>query len=415
MQADLLDRYRQALAATPGKLAWSDLSDDALLTRTGFAQEGPQGLVMSREALLLFGTDETIRSRFPFLKTQFIQRASERRRDSVVELPLNFIAAAQAFRSLLETSLLGTVKPSEGVTEQNHVSSLTQVLLAWFLDMLEQRDVTQLRPTRFILDHGYLSLEYAKIIEKSEYLATGKISDVLSLIDPTMQASQSTDRATLERSCFGIAPICIEGRFFKIMAPTPHAFGGVKPPIQSTAGDRDHASKMNSAPIVGDLTGSERARHAYGDPFELAHTKQASTMQADLSAQTMQARQSVPKSTPTEQLGAVPTKNPAATTKSISKRVPKPQPNLRPARPTVQPPSSLVTPTAASERTSRILEFCRSPRHREEIQKFVGMNNRDHFRKEVLNRLIAEGRIRPTLPDKPNSPKQQYVAVESPA
>lgn len=371
---------------------------------------------MSREALLLFGTDETIRSHFPFLKTQFIQRGGERRRDSVVELPLNFIAAAQAFRSLLEASLLDNVSLSEGATEQNHASSFTQVLLAWFLDMLEQRDVTQLRPARFILDHGYLSLEYAKIIEKSEYLAVGKISDVLRLIDSTMQVDHPTDRATLERSCFGIAPICIEGRFFKIMAPTPHALGEVKPPIQSTAGDRDHASKTNSAAIIDALTGSERARHAYGDPFELAYTKQASTMQADLSVQTMQAKHSVPKSTPTEQLGAMPTKNPAANTKSIPKRVPKPQPNLRPARPeTVQPPRSLVTPTTASERTSRILEFCRSPRHREEIQKFVGMNNRDHFRKEVLNRLIAEGRIRPTLPDKPNSPKQQYVAIEGPA
>src|SRR5690606_31140004 len=61
-----------------------------------------------------------------------------------------------------------------------------------------------------------------------------------------------------------------------------------------------------------------------------------------------------------------------------------------------------------ADRTARILEFCRTPRHREEIQKHVGMNNRDHFRKDVLNRLIAQGLLAPTLPDKPNSPKQQY-------
>jgi ATP-dependent DNA helicase RecG len=65
-----------------------------------------------------------------------------------------------------------------------------------------------------------------------------------------------------------------------------------------------------------------------------------------------------------------------------------------------------------TDRTARILDFCQTPRHREEIQKLVGMNNRDHFRKEVLNKLIAQGLLRPTLPDKPNSPKQQYVRAD---
>jgi ATP-dependent DNA helicase RecG len=67
--------------------------------------------------------------------------------------------------------------------------------------------------------------------------------------------------------------------------------------------------------------------------------------------------------------------------------------------------------TVQGSRTAKILEYCKTPRYREEIQQHVGMNNRDHFRKEVLNPLIEKGLIRPTLPDKPNSPKQQYTTV----
>jgi ATP-dependent DNA helicase RecG len=60
------------------------------------------------------------------------------------------------------------------------------------------------------------------------------------------------------------------------------------------------------------------------------------------------------------------------------------------------------------ERIRRILSFCESPRNREEIQKHVGLNNRDHFRKEILLPLLQKGLLLATLPDKPNSPKQQY-------
>ncbi len=65
-------------------------------------------------------------------------------------------------------------------------------------------------------------------------------------------------------------------------------------------------------------------------------------------------------------------------------------------------------PSDADERVRKILEFCEVPRNREEIQKHVGLNNRDHFRKHVLLPLLREGRLLATIPDKPNSPKQQY-------
>ena len=61
-----------------------------------------------------------------------------------------------------------------------------------------------------------------------------------------------------------------------------------------------------------------------------------------------------------------------------------------------------------SERVRKILALCETPRNREEIQKHVGLNNRDHFRKEVLLPLLRHGVLLATIPDKPNSPKQQY-------
>jgi hypothetical protein len=64
-----------------------------------------------------------------------------------------------------------------------------------------------------------------------------------------------------------------------------------------------------------------------------------------------------------------------------------------------------------NDRVRSLLTFCQNPRYRSEMQAQIGINNRDYFRKEILNPLIAQGLLRPTLPDKPNSPKQQYLAV----
>lgn len=61
-----------------------------------------------------------------------------------------------------------------------------------------------------------------------------------------------------------------------------------------------------------------------------------------------------------------------------------------------------------ADRIRRILSYCESPRNREEIQRHIGLNNRDHFRKEVLLPLLRQGLLVATVPDKPNSPKQQY-------
>jgi len=69
-----------------------------------------------------------------------------------------------------------------------------------------------------------------------------------------------------------------------------------------------------------------------------------------------------------------------------------------------------VTPQATmqDDRLKAILNFCKEPRSRAEIQTYTGIKNRDYFRKEILNPLIEQGLLKLTSPDKPKSPKQKY-------
>lgn len=57
-----------------------------------------------------------------------------------------------------------------------------------------------------------------------------------------------------------------------------------------------------------------------------------------------------------------------------------------------------------------LLEFCRTPRTREEMQQFIGLNNRGHFRQKILNPLIKGGLLKMTLPDKLTSRNQKYYS-----
>ena len=67
--------------------------------------------------------------------------------------------------------------------------------------------------------------------------------------------------------------------------------------------------------------------------------------------------------------------------------------------------------TPQDERTKRILEFCQTPRNREEIQEYLGLKDREHFRLEILQPLLEQGLLQPTIPDKLTSPKQKYYSL----
>jgi len=60
-------------------------------------------------------------------------------------------------------------------------------------------------------------------------------------------------------------------------------------------------------------------------------------------------------------------------------------------------------------REERILAFCAQAKTRAEIQTFVGISHREHFRIKILKPLLESGKLKMTIPDKPNSRNQKYV------
>ena len=69
-----------------------------------------------------------------------------------------------------------------------------------------------------------------------------------------------------------------------------------------------------------------------------------------------------------------------------------------------------ATPQAENDKISKIRAFCIEPKTREEIQQFLGLKDREHFRLEILKPLIKNKMLLLTIPDKPNSPKQKYYS-----
>ena len=58
---------------------------------------------------------------------------------------------------------------------------------------------------------------------------------------------------------------------------------------------------------------------------------------------------------------------------------------------------------------SLVLESCDTPHTRDELQTITGIVDRKHFRNTILKPLLQAGKIRMTIPDKPNSRNQKYV------
>ena len=84
---------------------------------------------------------------------------------------------------------------------------------------------------------------------------------------------------------------------------------------------------------------------------------------------------------------------------------------------TVGPANSVFTTEATTEATikldsvrlSALLEFCKMPRTRSQMQEFCGIKTEKYFRENILTPMLKCNLIRRTLPDKPRSPNQKYV------
>jgi len=72
---------------------------------------------------------------------------------------------------------------------------------------------------------------------------------------------------------------------------------------------------------------------------------------------------------------------------------------------------SLAINAMQDARLKSLVEFCSAPRARDEMQAHIGIGNRDYFRRTVLEPLLESGKLRMTIPDKPNSRYQKYVTT----
>jgi ATP-dependent DNA helicase RecG len=64
------------------------------------------------------------------------------------------------------------------------------------------------------------------------------------------------------------------------------------------------------------------------------------------------------------------------------------------------------------EKLNKLVETCAEPKTREEMMAYLGLVNRDHFRKNYLKPLLDSGKIKMTIPDKPKSKNQKYVKTD---
>ena len=59
----------------------------------------------------------------------------------------------------------------------------------------------------------------------------------------------------------------------------------------------------------------------------------------------------------------------------------------------------------------RILEFCKTPHSPKEIMDFTGIKSKSTLKRKYMDTLMAESKLKQTLPDKPTSRNQKYFSV----
>ena len=59
-----------------------------------------------------------------------------------------------------------------------------------------------------------------------------------------------------------------------------------------------------------------------------------------------------------------------------------------------------------------VLAYCNVPRSKKEIAEYCGYKDVKSFAARYLRPLLDEGRLKLTIPKKPTSSKQRYVAVK---
>ena len=81
------------------------------------------------------------------------------------------------------------------------------------------------------------------------------------------------------------------------------------------------------------------------------------------------------------------------------------------ASPSVQAPSHAATPTTTED---ELLEFCRTPRSRQEISEFLGLKTTFYAMQHYIKPLLAAQQLAMTIPSKPKSRNQKFYTISKP-
>lgn len=66
----------------------------------------------------------------------------------------------------------------------------------------------------------------------------------------------------------------------------------------------------------------------------------------------------------------------------------------------------------AETKLDLLIDFCESPRSREEMMEYASVASKRYFRENYIRPLLDAGKIKMTIPDKPNSRNQKYIKAE---
>ena len=70
---------------------------------------------------------------------------------------------------------------------------------------------------------------------------------------------------------------------------------------------------------------------------------------------------------------------------------------------------SLVTSDEAGDE-AKLLSFCSEPKSKTEIREYMGIKTERYIRQKLIMPLLEKGSLLRTIPDKPSSPNQKYIA-----
>ena len=70
----------------------------------------------------------------------------------------------------------------------------------------------------------------------------------------------------------------------------------------------------------------------------------------------------------------------------------------------------VITKKSVAEIEKAILNLCKKPKSRKEIQEYFGLSAKSNFIEKYIKPLLKVGKLNLTIPDKPSSKNQKYIS-----